>query len=377
MLAFLVSTHFMIHVYTELLPALLPTLRSELGVSLPQISLLVSIPLLVQVFANIPAGVASDRAGWAVLTASFLLNVAAAALIPASANFLMLLVGFCLLAMASTLYHPPGLKATSELDASRMNLAMGAHIAGGTLGIATGPIVLGIIMPMWGWRSSFYLWIPPTLAVAVFSYLYMRKNVRMTAADTVTGAGEGVRSLLTGSFLLVLLVGAFTESTFINFSTYITTYFTEVRGMSPSLASIIFGLGPLAGIAGAFGGGAAGDKYGPHKAAMVFLAIILGLLSLIPPSPWVMAAAMYVVCRALVASAMPLLNTMIASHSGAGNRSLAFSTYFVVLNIAGAVTTPVASLLMEVHGASMMFPFSIALLAPAIGLILLLKKRER
>lgn len=374
-LAFLVSTHFVIHVYTEMLPALLPTIRSELGVSLPQVSLLVSVPLLVQVFANIPAGIASDRIGGAVMSAGFLANVAAAALIPASPHFLLLLIGFSLLALGSTLYHPPSLKATSELDASRMNVAMGAHLAGGTLGIASGPIVLGILMPLWGWRSSFYLWIPPTVAAAAVSYLYMRRRAVQRVEPRRRGGG-GFRSLLTSNFLLVLLICALTEAAFINVSTYMTTYLTEVRGIPHGLASIIFGLGPLAGIAGAFGGGAAGDRYGQQRAAAVILVSISALLALIPLSPGVAAAAAaYIICRALAASSMPLLSVMVASHSGVDVRSLAFGVYFVVANIAGAATTSAASLLVEARGASVIFPLSIALLAPAAGLILLLSRR--
>ncbi|MCW3992545.1 MAG: MFS transporter [Candidatus Bathyarchaeota archaeon] len=377
MLLFLASTHFILHVYTMLLPALLPTLRSELGVSLPQVSLLVSIPLLVQIVANIPAGVASDRFSGAVMAASFLANVAAAALIPASTNFLTLLIGFCLLAIGSTLYHPPGLKASSEVDPSRMNLALGAHIAAGSMGIAVGPIVLGLLMPIWGWRSSFYLWMPPTLMFAVVSYLYMRRSSTTAIVEPGPRAGDGLRSLLTADFLLVLLFCALVEAAFINFSTFIPTYFTEVRGILPSLTSIIFGLGPLVGIAGAFGGGAAGDRYGRLMVTAVLLFVISALLALVPLSPGVMAsAAVYIIVRALFASSMPLLSAMIAANSGVGNRSLAFSAYFAVLNLAGAATTSATSLIVEAHGASMMFPISIAILVPAMGLILLLKHRS-
>jgi len=57
-LAFLASTHFVIHVYTMLLPVLLLPLQDELGVSLVQISLLASVPRLLNVFVYIPVGLA-------------------------------------------------------------------------------------------------------------------------------------------------------------------------------------------------------------------------------------------------------------------------------------------------------------------------------
>ncbi|KON30410.1 hypothetical protein AC482_03880 [miscellaneous Crenarchaeota group-15 archaeon DG-45] len=375
MLLFLASTHFMLHVYTELLPALLPTLRAELGVSLPQASLLVSIPLLVQILVNIPAGVASDRNAGAVMAVSFLINIVAAALIPASREFLMLLAGFSLFAVASTFYHPPGLKAASELNVSRMNLAMGAHIAAGSTGIAIGPIVLGLLMPLWGWRASFYLWMPPSLVFAVVSYLYMRRR-SAAPVDADARTHRDVRSLLTSNFLLILLIGALAEAAFINFSTYITTFFTDVKGMAPSLASILFGLGPLAGIVGAFGGGFAGDRFGQERMAIMLTLAIAAALALIPLAPGVASsAAMYIVCRSLIASCIPLLNSMVAFNSDAERRSLAFSIYFVVMNIAGAVATSATSLIVEARGAAMMFPVSIAIIAPVVALIALVKRR--
>jgi len=257
-----------------------------------------------------------------------------------------------------------------------MNLAMGAHIAAGSMGIAAGPIVLGLLMPIWGWRSSFDFWMPPTLMFAIISYLYMRRS-STAIVEPGPRADDGLRSLLTADFLLVLLIGALVEAAFINFSTYIPTYFTEVRGILPSLASIIFGLGPLVGIVGAFGGGAAGDRYGRVMVTTVLLFVISALLAFVPLLPGVMtSAAMYIIVRALIASSMPLLSAMIAANSGVGNRSLAFSAYFAVLNVAGAAATSVTSLIVEAYGASMMFPISIAILVPAMGLILLLKQRN-
>jgi MFS family permease len=71
LLAFLASTHFITHVYTQLLPVLLLPLRDELGVSLVQISLLASIPRLFNVVAYIPSGITADRHPALILTASF------------------------------------------------------------------------------------------------------------------------------------------------------------------------------------------------------------------------------------------------------------------------------------------------------------------
>ena len=375
-LVFLAATHFVIHVYHELLPALLPTLRYELGVNLPQISLLVSIPLLVRVLFNIPVGFASDRAGELIIAASFISNFLAAILISTSSKFMPLLLGFCLFSMASTLFHPPSLRAASEVDASNLNLTMGAYNAGGNLGMAIGPIALGIIMPLMGWRSSFVLWVPPTLLAAVASYIYMRK-AESPSPEKHSRAGADFNSMLKTDFLLVLLIGALIEAAFLNFSTYITTYFTEVRGITPSLASIIFGVGPLAGIAGAFLGGVAGYRFGQQRTITILLIMASTLFLSIPLSPGLLIAPIYIFSRILTASIIPLQNSMVASYSDVQNRSLAYGIYFVVWSIVGASTTQITAFLAEDHSTSIMFPICIALITASAAIIQVLKSMDR
>lgn len=150
LLAYLVSTHFVIHVYTQLLPVLLLPLREELGVSLVQISLLASVPRLVNVVAYIPAGIVADRRPALVLTLSFAVTFAGALLVPLSRGFYPILLGFVLLSLGSTLYHPPSLRLASEFDSAKVSFAMGVHNAGANLGFAAGPLLLGALMPRWG-----------------------------------------------------------------------------------------------------------------------------------------------------------------------------------------------------------------------------------
>ena len=93
-LAYLASSHFVIHVYTFLLPVLLLPFQDELGISLVQLTLLSSIPKLLNVIIYIPAGVISDRYPSQTLTASFAVTVIGALIVPMSSGFMSLLLGF-------------------------------------------------------------------------------------------------------------------------------------------------------------------------------------------------------------------------------------------------------------------------------------------
>jgi MFS family permease len=97
----------MIHVYTQIIPALIPVLKNELGITLVQASYLLSIPLLVNVIAYLPAGIISDRYGSKIMSVCFLITGIGASIIALSNNFQILGVGAVLLGLGSTLYHPP------------------------------------------------------------------------------------------------------------------------------------------------------------------------------------------------------------------------------------------------------------------------------
>jgi len=377
-LFFLASTHFVIHVFTMLLPVLLLPFQEELGVSLVQLSLLASVPRLINVFIYIPAGVVSDRHPSAVLTWSFIVTLLGAIVIPLSHSFVSLLVGFTLIAVGSTLYHPPSLRMASEYDPKKLTLAMGIHNTGSSLGFAAGPLLLGLMLEGWGWRYSFYVWAALTAVTAVASHRYTSMNLKGSEAGMDLNVFAGLRSVLTLSFILVVAMSTLVESVFNILVTYVPVYFTKDLGMSYSLTSIITGLGPLTGLAGSFFGGFAGDMYGKNRVGLAVI-VLMGALILVFPGLgnfW-LVVAVYGLSRLFQAAYMALLNGMLAVNCPKENRSLGFSFNFVMVSLFGAITTTLAGWLIESRGTGVIFPMSLVLLVPACVIVALLWRRAR
>jgi len=333
-LFFLASTHFVIHVYTMLLPVLLLPLQEELGVSLVQLSLLASVPRIVNMFIYIPTGVISDRRPSAVLTWSFIATLLGAVVIPLSRSFLSLLAGFTLLAVGSTLYHPPSLRMAAEYDPKKVTLAMGIHNIGSSLGFAAGPLLLGLMLERTGWRYSFYVWAALTAVTAFASHRYTSVNLRGADASGNLDLFAGLRGIMTLSFVLVVAMSTLVEGVFNILVTYVPVYFTRDLGMSYSLASVVTGLGPLTGLAGSFLGGVSGDRYGKYRVGFAVIAVT-GLLILVFPALIILWAvvAVYGLSRLFQAAYMPLLNGMLAANCPAENRSLGFSFNFVIVSL--------------------------------------------
>jgi MFS family permease len=137
--------------------ALIPVFMDEFALSIFESGLLVSIPLILTVSISIPYGVLTDRIGHRrLMMASLLVSGIAGLAISQAKDFYTLLFPLLFVPLASTLYHPPALSIVSELPPENWrNRVLGIHGAGGTTGVAIGPITLGLIMETFGWRSAY------------------------------------------------------------------------------------------------------------------------------------------------------------------------------------------------------------------------------
>jgi FSR family fosmidomycin resistance protein-like MFS transporter len=371
-LIFLGSTHFLIHVYSQLLQASLPIIRQLDNLSLTEASLLVSAPLLLQVLLYLPAGIMADKRANIVLTGSFIVTVLGALFVPNSRSYLHLLISFSLISIGSTLYHPPALKATSELEDENKGFAMGIQNAGGSLGYSAGPLLYSLLLPLYGWRIGYYLWAPLLLVAALYSYRYI-SHIRSTETDKIKGS---IHDIATKQFAVVVLGGVLTDATFICISTYITTYYTESRGITPGFAGLIFGVGPLLGILGSILGGGLGDRIGRRGG---FLLVVFGMgvaLALIPLTGSVLVSGLfYVVWRGFYSACMPLVNSLIADNTVVENRSLGYSVYSILSNLVGSAITPLVSMVIEISSLEILFPISIGLLL-LVALVMVFIKME-
>jgi FSR family fosmidomycin resistance protein-like MFS transporter len=373
-LFFIGSTHFLIHVLSQLLPAVLPVIRNELGLTLTQASLLISIPLIVQVFAYLPVGFVSEKNGTLILTLSLILTAAGAILIPYASSYGITILGFGLLGLGQTMYHPPALKVTGDIEPRKLGLAMGVQMAGGSLGSAIGPIMLGIILLVWGWRAGFYIWVPIILLGAVYTFIFMRRRATPRGVDVShSSLREVSRSILKRGFLIVVALIATLEAASMVLLTYLTSYLTGVMGLPASLASMIFGVGALLGIVGSLLGGFAGDRFGRYKSIILVTVLMTFTVALIPVTGSLLLVSLfYVIWRGLYAASMPLMNSLVVSYSEPQTRTMAFSVNFLVSNLAYAIVPVAASVVIEGR-LEVIFLISVLLMIPGIVLAMYLR----
>lgn len=146
-------------------------------------------------------------------------------------------------------------------------------------------------------------------------------------------------------------------------STFITTYFVDVRGLSESTASLIFGLGPFASVIGSLNGGYLGEKLGASRAlswTIVCCAVSLFALSLVA-EPF-LVVILYVVFAFFNNAAFSSLNVLVTDLTHIGGRGLSFNVYFFVEGLVLSVAPALAAGIIELTSVWFIFPFSIAFL---------------
>lgn len=171
------SANLLVAADVTAIETILPRLASVLGVSLPQSVSLVSL-YFVAVSSALPLVMAlGDRLSKHRLFAGGVWLVGVSAVVCASANsLLMLALGRLLLGVAAALTTSVAAALVSEAFEPRARARpFGAVAVGIAAGFLIGPTLGGVMFDLVGWRSSFLLYLPASIAVGLGAYACQRR----------------------------------------------------------------------------------------------------------------------------------------------------------------------------------------------------------
>jgi len=363
-LLFLCASHTLLHVYTNLPLALLPILIDGYGLSILIASIIVSIPRAFSLIFSVPSGLLADRLGHTKLISfSLFLQVSAASLIMLFPTIEIVVLCFSLTALASTFYHPPALSATTNISPPDfLSRGLGFHGASGTLGISLGPITLGLLLNWFEWRYVYLVWVVPIFIVAVAAFFV---NINEPSSEDCDGSkGRSLttplKDVLSVAFLSLLLLMLFRSAAGSSISTYLTTYLTDSKGLDASLASIIFGLSPLIGLASVIIGGYAGDKLGWKKSlTSVILVTTIALFCMFISASPIQTVMFYLAYGFFNIMTMPITTSLVANIVPPKSRGTAYSLQFIPMSIIGIVMPVILGLLISFLDLWIIFPIAI------------------
>jgi MFS family permease len=373
------GAHMVTHVFGRIHPALFPVFRDEFQLSLQQLGLVASIPTLLRMLFYLPSGLLSDKLGQKTLIImSFVIAGLSSLALSFTQDIIILILFLSILNAAITFYHPPAYSLTSELfSKSKRGQALGIHGAGGTLGMALGPISLSILLSGISddWRTIYLFWSFPILLYIIAIWRLKPVQPPVTKESYVPSKSSKTPSTRLRSIFTPGVVG------FLGFQatrqlgsqivqTFIPTYIHDSLGIPVADAGLIYGMATLTGVAAAPIGGYLSDRFGDKQWLMTALgiyAILLFLSSL--TSSIALFTLLYWSSGFFSTSSMGAASSIIARSIPSDHRGLGFALYFLPGSIVGIIAPLIGAAIADAFGLWSIFPLAVLLIG--IGFLLL------
>lgn len=372
------STHMLIEVFLLMHLTLLPVFIQEFQLTIFEVSVIVSIQSLVGLVMNVPAGILADRLNPKVLLIlSMVIEGGSAILISQTYDYWLLVLGVALMRIASPLYHIPGLSQISK-SASREQIStlMGTHNALGSLGAAVGSISLSVSLTTLGWRNVYLFWSFPIFLWCWVLFRAFPLDAQSSVQDKRVPLQWSVKlsRIFNRNFMVFLTGIGVREIGVTSILTFMTTYLITVRGVSQSIASLIFGLGPVVGIVASLTSGHMGDRFGSKRtlsSALIGNSIFLILLAF--STDISSLAVFYVIYSFWNNIVWTPMNTIVVHIIPTAERGTGFSTYFFIEGMIKAITPFLAAAVIETFDIWTLFPFSFVFVIVSIIIIQFLR----
>ncbi len=377
-------THTLIHVLGRIHPALFPIFRTEFDLTIQQLGLIASVPPLCSAVISIPSGFLTDKLGTrTILITCFLISGIATIIISQSMDPIMLTVAISAAILTSTPYHTASFsyvtKRFSEKDRSK---ALGIHNAGGTLGVALGPISLTLLIGTlgWRWRWLYLFWAFPIIAIIIAVWKlrfiqnseYEKDKAGKEKAEKLEELQKNdLKSLLSIGLIMLLIANGIRMFGNGILDSFIPTYLCDVKGLTVSQSSLIFGFDSLMGVAAAPLGGYLADRFGNKQWLMV--AVAAGAISLLTSSLTpniILFIGLYFLSRFFSSSGMAANQSIAAKLSPSRQRGMGFALLFLPGSLIGSFAPIIGANIAELSGLSFLFPVSVTI---TLGSLIVLK----
>ena len=376
-------THTLTHVFGRLYTATFPLIREEFLLTSWQLGMIAAIPPLCQAVLSIPVGILCDRIGSKRMLLISMLFAAAGSLLAATAvNPMMLVVAISLVYLNTTFYHPASYSFITRLfSGENRPRALGIHGAGGTFGMALGPLTLSIFLGYLGltWRNVYFFWAIP---IILGTFLVMRvdygevEEVEVTRAEERGSSGDA-KSLITPALLTFLVYTATRTMAMQMISPFMPIYMVDEKGFTVNQMGFLYSSLSISGLISAPLGGVFASRFGSKRwltTTIILSTVLLGLVAVAPGGwPFVVAYLVYGFSGTL---GMAARSDIIARLTPRNQRGLGYSLLFLPGSIMGAISPLLSAKLIEVLGFSQLFPIAIGISILSI-LILVFAIKER
>ncbi len=242
-----IATGFGLLVGTRMIyPVIIPNLQDTYGLNLTVAGLLVSILWVTYAIGHFPSGVLADRYNerTIMISSMFIVAVALGFVITASTP-LVLFIATAIVGLGSSLYPIARITFLSNIYPERLGSALGITLAAADIGQTVLPPIAAVLTLVIAWQIGLGFVIPVLVLSGVIIYIFApNPETTMSATDTT-----GIRDILavlgefrTHAMRNVIIIMFLYFFIWQSFTAFYPTYLVTIKGFSPTIASILFGV---------------------------------------------------------------------------------------------------------------------------------------
>ncbi len=381
------ASHFMIHSYEFIFPAVLVMVGFEFSIHYGFLGLLANVSYLAIGLGSLPAGFISDRLGSKRTMMIYLIGAALSSIIIAlSQNIYSVAFGLILLGASLSIYHPAGLSLISK-HAKDIGYSFGIHGMAGNFGAALAPLLAGLIAAIYGWRASYIFFAVPGIILALlYSFLRIKEQKPKKPDAPMEGKeiGEPNITLLILSFIGIMFVGFCYRGATTFLPAYVGENVTDVFSnwlplhQGVAKGGLVTTMILLIGVIGQYTGGKLTGKIKMEILYAMLIGISIPFVILIGLSknfPLILVASLFAFFHF---GAQPVGNVLVSTFSSPKRKGLAFGLSFFLTFSFGSFAATFSGFLGQKFGLSYAFislgvisivPIATALLIYRLGKI--------
>lgn len=381
--------HFLNHFNMLVFPAVVLPLAGRLDLPLAAVLEISFWMYLLFGLTALPWGLIADRIGANALMRLYYAGagacgLAAATWIDSPGGLAAALAG---IGLFSGIYHPTGLGMISK-HVSRVSVGMGINGMFGNLGLATAPLMAGIVTWMWGPRAAYLL-----LGLLNLTGLLVMMVLPLPTAEA--GTAKAKQSNGSNGFIILLVAMMLGGIAYRGATVILPAYFelrnadlfqwlsqTLPAGISANLvATMVTSAIFLVGMFGQYMGGRVAERFSLPYSYLVFHLITIGpafLMARAADLPLIFMALIYFF---FLLGMQPIENTLLSLLTPARWRHAAFGMKFVLTFGVGALAVKGVGAIERSAGIHWVYPalgcVSIVLVLTIVALILKLKPKPK
>lgn len=344
--------HFFTDVNQGALPAILPFLIAELGLSYAAAASLVFAANFVSSVIQPLFGYLADRVSkpWLMPFGVF------------AAGFGLAFTGYTesywlLFAMATVsgvgvaAFHPEAARTANKVAGAKKATGMSFFAVGGNGGFAVGPVMTTAALLFWGLKGTLVLLVPVTvMALVLWREATNLQQAQHEETRKEAAAGAGTARDEWGPFSRLLAVVFSRSVMFYGCTTFIPLYWIGVLGQSKAAGGTALSILLFTGAVGTLIGGRLADRYGFRRVIRTGFAALVPVLLLFAATTNVPAATLLLVPVGL-GLFVPFSPTVVLGQKYLPNRMGLASGVTLGLAVSiGGLTTPLLGWVADTYG---------------------------